>query len=132
MFVYANEHSFQRAFRTAFESLPMPPKKSSQIPPGVLERLESRLKAQAAERWPNCRRVVIRQRGQFAYVDAQGTQDSQPEPLCRLRYTGDMETWEFAYFTWSGERYEPSLLSSGLPFGSPEECFDTAAFTVLQ
>lgn len=128
----SDEHSFQRVFKAPSEAPIMPPKRRTKIPPGVLDRLESRLKTQAAEHWPSCRKVVVRQRGQFAYIDAQGSRDVQPEPLCRLGYTGDIETWEFAYFTWSSERYEPSLLTSGLPFGSPEECFDTAAFTVLQ
>lgn len=94
--------------------------------------VENRLKVHAAEHWPKCPRVVVRSRGGFVYVDAQGPQDQVPEPLCRLRFMGDVDIWEFAYFTWSREAYEPSVLDSGLPFGTPEECFDAAAFSVLQ
>lgn len=73
----------------------------------------------------------LRSRGAFVYVDAQGEADSQPEPLLRLRYTGDKDCWEFAYFTWSREAYEPSVLDDGSPWGSPEACFDAAAFSIF-
>jgi len=65
------------------------------------------------------------------YVDAQGRDDVQAEPLCRLRYMGNLETWEFAFFTWSRETYEPSVLDNGLPFGTPEDCFNAAAFPIF-
>ncbi|MBM3465867.1 MAG: hypothetical protein FJX76_27575 [Armatimonadetes bacterium] len=55
----------------------------------------------------------------------------QAEPLCRLRYMGNLETWEFAFFTWSRETYEPSVLDNGLPFGTPEDCFNAAAFPIF-
>jgi hypothetical protein len=45
---------------------------------------------------------------------------------------GSIDTWEFAFFTWSRESYEPSVLNNGLPFGSPEECFDAAAFSIFR
>lgn len=102
--------------------------KQAGLTPQVVQSVESRLKRHAKAKWPACKAVSVRSRGRFLYVDAQDNGDSQPEPLCRLRYMGTSETWEFAYFTWSREAYEPSVLDTGLPFGTPEDCFDAAAF----
>ena len=104
---------------------------SKSIPDSVVERLRERLETHARQNWPSCKSVSVRSRGGFAYVDVQGTEDPEPEPICRLKYTGSIDTWEFAYFTWAREAYEPSFVSTGSPFGSPEDCFDTAAFSVL-
>jgi hypothetical protein len=93
--------------------------------------VEARLKAHVARNWPNCLAIAVRSRGPFVYVDAQGREDSSPEPLCRLRYTGDSESWEFAFFTWSREVYDPSVLEDGDSLGTPEDCFDAAAFHIL-
>lgn len=105
--------------------------KSKSLTPGIAEELEDRLMAHAASQWPTCHGVFVRVRGQFAYVDVLAEGEPEPEPLFRLRYTGDPDTWEFAYFTWSRETYEPSFLMTGLPFGTPEDCFDTAAMPLL-
>jgi hypothetical protein len=29
------------------------------------------------------------------------------QPVCRLKYTGDMEKWEFAIYKYSDNRYDP-------------------------
>ncbi len=86
-----------------------------------------------------------RSRGLFLYVDVEFAEtgakfidpqnpdeeddDEELPPLMRLRFLGSVSEWEFACFDWSrGEgRYEPSVVMSGLPFGTPEECFDAAA-----
>ena len=34
--------------------------------------------------------------------------------------------WGFALFTYSNERYEDNVLTTGLPFGSPEDALDCA------
>lgn len=104
---------------------------SKGIPESVLARLEARLEAHASKAWPSCKDVAVRARGAFAYVDVQGPEDAQPEPICRLRYTGSIDAWEFAYFTWAREAYEPSFLATGSPVGTPEDCFDAAAASVL-
>ncbi|MFD8863554.1 hypothetical protein ACFV1F_03990 [Streptomyces sp. NPDC059590] len=46
--------------------------------------------------------------------------DSDPLPLCRLPFTGILHTWGLALYLASGG-YADSVLSSGLPFGSPED-----------
>ena len=104
---------------------------AAKIPAHVMEKLERRLKAHVQAKWPACKAVFVRCRGAYAYVEAQGLEEPQPEPVCRLRYMGGVDSWEFAYFTWSRQAYELSVLDNGLPFGSPEECFDAAAFPMF-
>ncbi len=96
-----------------------------------MDKLERRLHAHAKAKWPACKTVAVRNRGAYVYVDVQGQEDEPPEPACRLRYLGDVDSWEFAYFTWSREKYEPSVLDSGLPYGTPEDCFDAAVFPMF-
>ena len=47
--------------------------------------------------------------------------------LCRLRYLGRADKWGFDFFSYSSERYEPSIFPTGRPTGTPEEAFDLAA-----
>lgn len=100
------------------------------LSPTVLDRLETRLRRHIKKKWPGVRDLRIRARGGFVYVDVRP--DGEPndfEPVCRLGYVGSSDLWEFAYYSWSkGARggYEISVLNSGTPFGSAEECFDCA------
>jgi hypothetical protein len=48
---------------------------------------------------------VARFRGSYLYLDR--SDFGQVGPICRLKYTGDMNNWEFAIFKWSTERYDP-------------------------
>lgn len=98
------------------------------ISESVLLTVGQRLQDHVRQNWPGCKAVEVRKRGQFLYVDAQAAEDLELAPLCRLRYLGAVDSWEFAYFTWSREAYEPSFLANGSPFGTPEECFDASAF----
>lgn len=95
------------------------------------DEIEERLVAHMKANWPGCSELKIRHRGQFVYVDARQVDADEVEPLMRLRYLGDPEDWEFAFFTWSREAYEPCLLDNGAWTGSPEDCFDTAAAAML-
>ncbi len=58
--------------------------------------------------------------------------EATPTRLCRLGYLGRADLWEFAFFKYSDERYEPSVLPSGAFVGTPEEAFDCAAQAYLQ
>ena len=53
---------------------------------------------------PTCY-YVARFRGPYLYLDR--SDFGQVGPICRLKYTGDMNNWEFAIFKWSTERYGP-------------------------
>jgi hypothetical protein len=52
--------------------------------------------------------------------------------MCRLEWTGDMDSWEFAFHKYSGGRYEPSIVFDGPSGNSPEACFDCAAQIYLR
>ena len=49
-----------------------------------------------------------------------------PAHLCRLRYFGD-DSWGYAFYTYSHERYEPSVFPNGEFLGKPEDAFREAA-----
>lgn len=92
------------------------------------QRLEKHV---ATERKNQCRSVVIRFRGAFAYVDAfpakqDDPADATPIHLCRLRWLGSVDRWEFSFFKHSSEKYERSFTMSGSFVASPEEAFDTS------
>ena len=93
----------------------------------AVQEATSRVESHVRTNWPNCSKLVVRSKGEFVYVLAGTPEDAEAEPLCRLRYRGTVDAWEFAYFSYSNEKYEPSFLPNGTPYGSPEECFDCAA-----
>ncbi len=118
------------------------------IPERVRKSLTDRLETHARTAWSErCVRVDVRFRGEYAYLDAiesnpwirpDATEDKveqirqTPTKLCRLTWTGDSETWSFAFYKYSNDRYEPSICLDGSFAGSPESCFDTAAQLYLQ
>ncbi len=125
------------------------------IPEPVKGRTEERIRRYAEQHFAGrYTRLDIRFRGQFCYIDAY----TEPEPLgpdwpppdwpetreeylerlrntpthlCRLRYFGDEERWGFAFYTYSGNRYELSVFPSGDFFGPPEEAFHVSAEAYL-
>ena len=44
-------------------------------------------------------------RGKYVYLDRDD--GDGPGPICRLTYTGDMKSWEFAIYKYSADRYDP-------------------------
>lgn len=82
----------------------------------------------------------------YAYVDALPAERDEPEglegdepgeleptplQLCRLGYLESKDRWAFAFYKYSDESYEPSILPSGQFAGEPEEAFDCAAAVYL-
>ena len=53
---------------------------------------------------PTCY-YVARFRGPYLYLDR--SDFGQVGPICRLKYTGDMNNWEFTIFKRSTEHYDP-------------------------
>jgi hypothetical protein len=118
------------------------------IPALVRRMLTDRLETHARTAWgERCARVDVRFRGKYAYIDAvesdpwirpdasEGEKErirQTPTKLCRLTWTGDPDSWEFTFYKYSDERYEPSITLDGSFVGSPESCFDTAAQLYLQ
>ena len=93
-------------------------------------------------------RLEIRFRGALCYIDA-FTEPEPPSPsllkatgetkeqfverlrsvpthLGRLRHFGG-DRWSYAFYTYSNERYEPTIFPTGDWFGTPEEAFDIGA-----
>ena len=94
-------------------------------------------------------RLDIRFRGALCYVDAYTEPDSPsegllkargenreeylhfmrnlPTHLCRLRHFGRDDGWSVAFYTYSNERYEPSIFHDGSWTGTVEDGFDIGA-----
>ncbi len=122
--------------------------KSKSIPLGVQRALEERLEKHARDNWKEqCRSIVVRFRGEYAYVEAfpskqwyppgiteeQRAQiDATPMHLCRLGFLGGVDRWAFFFFKYSTEKYERSFTMSGSMVATPEEAFDSSAFAYLQ
>ncbi len=109
--------------------------------------LTDRLEKHAAQKWEReCRGVLVRFRGVYAYVDAYPSRhdytpgmteeekarlDATPVHLCRMEYFGRKDEWGFAFYKYSDEKYEVSILPSISWTGTPEECFDCASNVYL-
>lgn len=46
----------------------------------------------------------ILRKGKFLYFDR--VDSYRKSPICRLKYNGDFENWEFSIFKWSSEKYD--------------------------
>lgn len=115
-----------------------------EIPENVRRALKERLERHAARKWKGLyREIIVRFRRNFAYVDVleavadmkgekHRESEAIPTHLCRMRYLGDINKWEFAFYKYSDERYEPCYLPSGSFTGTPEMCFDCAAVVYLR
>ncbi len=118
------------------------------IPPKVQSEVKQKLLAYAEERYGNVKdliRIDVRFKGHFCYIDAyheppEPDEESlsyfgitreefieqrrnTPSPLCRLRYF-QLAGWTLAIYTYSNEKYEPAIFSSGKWEGTPEEALD--------
>jgi hypothetical protein len=96
----------------------------AKVPGTVKAALADRLQAHRATRWPQVNRLVVRFRGDYAYIDAD--EDGDIWPLCRLTYTGTADRWGFAIHLVSRDGYEDALLPNGQPTGTPEQAIDCA------
>ena len=120
------------------------------IPSVVRQATEQRIRAYAEKRYAGAfSRLGIRFHGALCYIEAY----VEPEPpsrgllharhetreqyvnrmrdlplhLCRLRYFGGRKIWSMAFYTYSGERYEPCTFPNGTFYGTPEEAFEVGA-----
>ena len=89
------------------------------IPESTKTSLAQRLRAHAKQNWPQLAAVVVRFRGQFAYVEGELT-DGQRLPLMRLRYGGSAHRWGTAIYADSTGKYEDQIWLTA----STEEAFD--------
>ena len=120
------------------------------IPERMKESVKNRIERYAEKNYSGkYTRIEVRFKGYFCYVDAY-TEPFVPEDydpqlfresreerierlrntpihLCRLRYKGDEEQWTMAFYTYSHNKYEPSVFDHGGFYGTPEEAFQTSA-----
>jgi hypothetical protein len=87
--------------------------------------LEQQIGEHARTAWPQLTRLHVRHRGAFAYVDGE-LPGGEAVNLMRLRYGGTATRWGFALYNASSDRYEDSLLHTGVFAGSPEDALDCA------
>jgi len=115
----------------------------------TVQRIEKHAKKHYAGKYA---RLDFRFRGPLCYVDAYvepqapskallkstGETPAQflerlravPVHLCRLRHFAQ-DRWSMAFFSYSDERYHPSVLGDGSFFGTPEEAFDVGAVHLI-
>lgn len=124
-----------------------PPHPKGRIPETHRVLLRQRLEGHVEQHWSeDCGGILLRFRGPYAYVDAlpaepdhlegiegdkPGELEATPLQLCRIGYLGSRDRWAFAFYKYSDECYEPSILPSGEFAGEPEEAFDCAAAVYL-
>lgn len=105
------------------------------IPERARAELEGRLGKHIAKRWRGRWVAQIKFKGHFAYLaarPAKGGGESDVVQLCRLEWHGSGEAWGFAFYKYSDERYEVSILPDGSWAGPPEAAWDCAAMVYLQ
>ena len=120
------------------------------IPKTVKEQTKNRIIKHAEDNYKeNYKRLNIRFRGQFCYIDAYVTSNvpndfpppgfsesreeyiervsNIPVHLCRIRYFGKKDAWSLAFYKYSDMKYEPCVFNNGTFHGTPEEAFDVGA-----
>ncbi len=118
------------------------------IPEYERQTLKERVETHARTAWSErCTGVNVRFRGRYAYVEVfdndpwfmPGSTNEEkeeirqtPVKMCRLGWTGDMESWELAFHRYSDGRYQPSIDFDGSGRSAPEACFDCAAQVYLR
>ena len=117
------------------------------IPKTVQNVLRAKLERRVRRKWNGrCRSVVVRFRGNYAYVDAFPQEDCHmpwhpPEQrvriaatavrLCRLSYLGGLDRWQYTFYTYSDDKYVLSVVASGAFEATPARAFDCAARVYL-
>ncbi len=93
--------------------------------------VSDRLADHAAQHWPQLGALTVRFRGSLAYVTASLPGDTEPSPLCRLRWTGASDQWGFGLYLYSSGKYEDQILPTGSFTGTPEQALDCACTLYL-
>ena len=95
------------------------------IPESTRSSIILRLLDHAEKNWPQLKKVQARYHGSFAYITGV-LPGGEQIPLFRLRYGGSAHSFGFAIYSAASDRYEDTLLRTGLPTGTPQEALDTA------
>ena len=143
-------HNFMEPFMAGTTWVYSPHSGGKKIPDRVKERIRQRILHHAAVHYAGKYvRIEVRFRAQFCYIDAytepylsddydpvlagETREDCIermrriPMPLCRLRHFGSDDSWSMDFYTYSHEKYEPSVFNDGNWTGTPEPAFDAAS-----
>lgn len=100
------------------------------IKPELYEVINEQLNAHAKkQKWHPQYQILLRFRGQFCYLDA-SKEGGRLFPIGRLRYFGPTE-WTLGFYTYSNERYSPSVFRNGKWYGTFEDAVDICAFYLI-
>ena len=101
------------------------------IPPLLQDEIRQRILKHAERIAPlKAPQVRVSFRAHCCYVDVEEPGSPVPTRLCRLRYMGNLrepKAWSLDFYTYSHEKYEPSVFMSGEWLGTPEEGLETGA-----
>lgn len=96
----------------------------TKVPTEQHETLRKQAEAFAKTRsWYSEYDIVLRFKNQFCYLDALNRKDKEQFPIGRLRHF-NTRGWSLAFYTYSNERYEPCVFSSGKWEGTLEEAIE--------
>jgi hypothetical protein len=103
----------------------------NKISPQTHKALYAQAEAFAKARpWYPRIQLKLRFKNQFCYVDTMEEGDERLFPLCRLRYF-NQDKWSLALFTYSNERYSPSLFFDGEWEGTFDAALETCESFIL-
>jgi hypothetical protein len=94
-------------------------------PQSTKTSLAQQLTSRARAAWPQLAAVHLRHRGAFAYVDGE-LPGGEITKLMRLRYGGSASIWGSALHLASTDKYEDTILPTGVFVGTPEAPLDCA------
>jgi hypothetical protein len=120
------------------------------IPDRIKEKIKDRIECYANKNYAGkFTRIDVRFRGYFCYIDAyqepfvpedfdpvlfNETREERierlrnaPIKLCRLRYKGDENNWTLDFFSYSHDKYQPSVFTHGGFYGTPEQALQSGA-----
>lgn len=99
------------------------------LAPELKVRIERRILTHAEKHYAGkFAKIDVRFRGALCYIDVYTEPgETIPTHLCRIHYLGTEDRWRFAFYSYAHDKYEPSFLMTGSPYGTPEEAFETSA-----
>ena len=102
----------------------IPPKGGTKIPTDQKNCILEQAYAYSLTRpWSAEYQLFLRFNGKFCYLDGKHIKEKHSFPLGRITYF-DKNVWALAFFTYSNQRYEPSIYRSGKWFGNLEEAIN--------
>jgi len=95
------------------------------IPKAVQDALRARLEHRARTKWKKDPHMPWHTPEQRARIAA------TPVRLCRLGYLGGLDRWQYAFYTYSDDKYALSVVASGPFEATTEQAVDCAARVYL-